>query len=127
MIGVIIYRNNVLIIRRAKPDSKLPKLNWAFPGGKLEKNETLEQALFREVKEETGLEINSAELLHARAIAEANIVAIYYKCHLPSNKEISFNGYKPEVAEIKWVTGKSAIEHFTSEIAKPIFDLLDSM
>lgn len=31
---------------------------YQFPGGHLEKNETLEDALIREIKEETGIEIN---------------------------------------------------------------------
>ena len=36
---------------------------WAFPGGKLEKNETPLEAAIRETKEETSLEVKNLKLL----------------------------------------------------------------
>src|SRR5690606_3223154 len=36
---------------------------WAFPGGGMEENETLEEAVRREVREEVGLELESFEPL----------------------------------------------------------------
>jgi mutator protein MutT len=53
VIAAIIENNNqVLLVRRAKD----PYIgDWDLPGGFVEKNETLEQAVKREVKEETHL------------------------------------------------------------------------
>lgn len=49
--ALIIENNKVLLLFHKK-------LNvWLYPGGHVEKNETPEQTLFREVKEETGLDI----------------------------------------------------------------------
>ncbi len=51
----------VLIVKR--PLHKKHGGLWEFPGGKLEKGETPEEALKRELKEELNLEINSAKFL----------------------------------------------------------------
>ena len=48
-------RQRLLITQRAAHSSHAGF--WEFPGGKLELNESPEQALFREVTEEVGLEI----------------------------------------------------------------------
>ena len=49
--ALIINENNEIII--GKSDS-----TYQFPGGHVEKNETLEEALIREVKEESGIILN---------------------------------------------------------------------
>ena len=50
-------KNKFLIVKRKKSDSIHSSL-WAFPGGKVEGDEKLIDALKREVKEETNLETN---------------------------------------------------------------------
>src|SRR4051795_477786 len=45
-----------LIARRPASEEKYSS-TWAFPGGKIESNENAIQALVREVREETGLEL----------------------------------------------------------------------
>ena len=54
-VGAIILENeNVLIVRRGQP----PKMGaWSIPGGGVHLGEDLEQACRREVKEETGLDV----------------------------------------------------------------------
>jgi len=47
----VIYNDKLLLIRHAKLDKWLP------PGGHIEENETYDEAVMREVKEETGLDV----------------------------------------------------------------------
>lgn len=60
-------RNEILLIKRGKA----PHFGrWMVPGGALEWGETLEQAAIREVREETGIEIEIegfVEIVEARA------------------------------------------------------------
>ncbi len=49
-----------LIIKRNKGEIAYPG-KWCYPGGKLEKGETIMQALDREVLEEVGLEIEDSK------------------------------------------------------------------
>jgi ADP-ribose pyrophosphatase YjhB (NUDIX family) len=58
--GVVIHGGRVLLIRRGKP----PLYGrWVVPGGTVELGEPLEHALVREMREETGLEVEPVELL----------------------------------------------------------------
>ena len=58
--GVVIRDGKVLLIRRGKE----PLLGrWVVPGGTVELGETLEEALVREMEEETGLQVEPLEVL----------------------------------------------------------------
>ena len=53
-------RGRVLLVRRADDG------RWAMPGGWVDPGETPEQAVVREVAEETGLRVSAPRLLHAK-------------------------------------------------------------
>jgi len=58
--AVIVEQSRVLLIRRGQP----PLLGeWSLPGGVLECGETLREAVVREAREETGLVIETGEML----------------------------------------------------------------
>ena len=56
--GVIMYQSKFLIVKRSETDDFLPNC-WEFPGGSVEDDESIENALVRELKEEIGLDISS--------------------------------------------------------------------
>lgn len=58
--GVVVHDGRVLLIRRGKE----PLYGrWVVPGGTVELGEPLDEALVREMREETGLEVEPLELL----------------------------------------------------------------
>ena len=61
-VAVIINQNEeILIAKRSKDQHQGNK--WEFPGGKVESNETSQDALRREISEELGIEIQPASEL----------------------------------------------------------------
>ncbi len=56
--AAIIYDNEQLLIAR-RPPGKHKSGYWEFPGGKIEPDETAEQALIRELAEELSIQANN--------------------------------------------------------------------
>lgn len=60
--GAILKNNKVLIIQRSPDEGLYPNM-WELPSGKREELENTNQALLREVKEETGLDVKILKIL----------------------------------------------------------------
>ena len=60
--GVVILEGRALLIRRGHEPRKGA---WSIPGGKLELGETIVEAVRRELREETGLDVEVGELIEA--------------------------------------------------------------
>jgi 8-oxo-dGTP diphosphatase len=58
--AVIVHDGRVLLVRRG---TEPLRGHWSIPGGLIEVGEMLSEALVREVKEETGLEVEPVELV----------------------------------------------------------------
>lgn len=58
--GILIEDEQILVVKQKLSESR----DWSLPGGRLERGETLEQALKREIKEETGLMVEVGKLLY---------------------------------------------------------------
>ena len=64
--GVLVHEGRVLLIRRGKDPLRG---RWVVPGGTVELGETLEEALVREMEEETGLLVEPLEVVTVSAVA----------------------------------------------------------
>jgi ADP-ribose pyrophosphatase YjhB (NUDIX family) len=75
--AVVVHCGRVLLIRRGQEPRRG---QWSLPGGLVELGETLEAALVRELREETGLTVEPVELVELldRIIAEDGRVRYHY-------------------------------------------------
>lgn len=83
----------VLVIQRCD------NAHWEPPGGVLELDETIEDGLRREVREETGLEVEVEHLTGVYKNMERGVVALVFRCR-PSEGEASSTR---EAASVEWL------------------------
>ncbi|MFN4768081.1 MAG: NUDIX domain-containing protein [Ignavibacteria bacterium] len=68
VVGILMNADKQVFIAQRSASGTYP-LKWEFPGGKVEEDESFEEALKRELNEELGYEIHSSvELFHSNDI-----------------------------------------------------------
>jgi ADP-ribose pyrophosphatase YjhB (NUDIX family) len=72
--GVVIEDSKILLLNQDASDR-----SWSLPGGKLEDGETLADALVREMKEETGLDVEPGRLLYVCDNLPAQVVHMTFE------------------------------------------------
>lgn len=73
--GICIEDDRILLLNQ---DTDGPR-TWSLPGGKVEDGETLSQALAREMREETGVEVETGRLLYLCDHTPAHVVHITFE------------------------------------------------
>lgn len=99
--GLIIDDNKFLITQRSKNKKEFP-LYWELPGGKSQKNETIEECLKREIKEELNIDVEYKNTIYIKK-KYLNKYDLYY-C-LCSSKFINLQ-LNNEVQDYKFITYK---------------------
>jgi len=60
----LVFRNGKLLITKRYDDAHLGGM-WEFPGGKREQNETFQECVVRELREELGIEVKVGALVES--------------------------------------------------------------
>ena len=83
VVAAVIKKDNLYLITQRNRNKHMG-LKWEFPGGKVEANETLKEALTREIYEELNIDINVYEKLAEESYkdSEINIVLHYFLCSI---------------------------------------------
>ena len=99
-VAVITDEQGKILIDRRKQEGLLGGL-WEFPGGKIEPNESVEDCVSREIKEELGIEIEVGDRLITidHAYTHFKVTLNVFNC-----KHISGEPQPLESDEVKWVT-----------------------
>lgn len=109
-LGVLVGRRN---------DGKPP---WTFIAGEVEPGEQPEDAAVREVKEETGCEVEAAELIGERVHPKTDRRMIYMAA-TPTHGTDVFVGDSDELAEVRWV-GLAEADELLPGMYEPVREYL---
>jgi phosphoglycolate phosphatase len=110
-VGALIFNEagEVLMIRTHKWSNL-----WGIPGGKIKWGEPSVDALRREIKEETGLEVNDIgfvlvqDCIHSQEFyRDAHFVLLNYTCQCAGQPAVKLND---EAREFRWVTPAAALK-----------------
>lgn len=128
-LGIIVRDGKVLIGARTGKDRWIDNLTWVFPGGEIRSLDFAEETK-REVKEETGLDVDVHTLVSSRihpdsGLKPVHIVAFYFYCTPTDSKA------KPvptgELSEFKWVRPQDIFTYFTGSTSDEVTRFLMTM
>lgn len=103
----LVFRSGKLLITQRHADAHLGGL-WEFPGGKRETNETFEQCLVRELREELAVEVEVGRLFESltHAYPEKTVHLRFFVCQLREGEPRPLG-----CAALKWVTCEELMAH----------------
>jgi len=103
----LVFRNGQVLITRRHPEAHLGGL-WEFPGGKREPDETFEQCLVRELREELGIEVEVGELLESltHSYPDKTVHLKFFRCRWSRHEPRPLG-----CAEFKW-TGRAGLGEY---------------
>jgi mutator protein MutT len=91
-VAVLVKDDKVLLVHRTRYGKEF----WVFPGGGVEENEKIEEAVVREVEEEASIKCKIVKLLYTHIYSDLGHKQFYYLC-----KYISGNPKLGEYNELR--------------------------
>jgi ADP-ribose pyrophosphatase len=121
-VGAIVIRDSkVLLIKRNQPPGEGL---WAIPGGRVELGETLQEAVEREVKEETGVIIRAGHPVYTFEVIEhddAGRIRFHYVIvDLVADHVSGEPSPGDDACEARWVTWKELDELRVSQSTREV-------
>jgi 8-oxo-dGTP diphosphatase len=115
--GVVVQDGRALIVKRAHEPRKG---EWSLPGGTVELGETLVEALRRELREETGLEVDVGEVVEVfdrvhrlEGRIQYHFVIVDYVCY-PAGGVLAAGD---DAADVAWVSADEIDRYGVNEFA----------
>ncbi len=94
---------------------------WEPPGGVLELDESIDDGLRREVREETGLDVEPETLTGVYKNMTGLIISLVFRCEAIDGRPVTGS----ETSELRWVTREEVAELADEAYAVRVLDALD--
>ena len=91
-----------------------PRRGWEYPGGMVEPGETLQDALIREIKEETGADVEITGFIGVCKNIQKDVVNIDFSCKYIGGELATSD----ESLHVKWVNKDDALNLVTFPLTK---------
>lgn len=112
VVGIVEFEDRVLVGKKIGKNGEVNHGEWHIPGGKAAPHETPEQAIRREIMEETRVSIEIERLLDQRVVPDLSLEVKWFLCRALSDVVIAGD----DLAEAKFVS-KSELRKICSEKA----------
>ena len=108
--GALIFNEDdeIFLMKSPKWDDQ-----WLVPGGKVDKGETMHETVRREVKEETGLDVDNIEFFNAKDGGnpddferDTHFIFLNFICTASGEVELD----KREAVDYTWISPEEALE-----------------
>lgn len=119
--GIVLHGNKILLMQRHFNGVDY----WVLPGGHIQKGETPEQVVIREILEETSVEVKNPTLAFEFRDYKKNNFDYYYLCDYVSGtptlggeealKNSPENFYKPQWIDLSEVSNLNVLPKFAKE------------
>lgn len=96
--GLITNQGDVLVGKKEKKEGHPISGQWHFPGGHLDKDERVREAVKREIMEETDLDVEIHQLIDVYK-GDVGIVRVIFHCEAEKRDAQA----KDDLEEVKWV------------------------
>jgi ADP-ribose pyrophosphatase YjhB (NUDIX family) len=93
---------------------------WEAPGGVLETDETIPAGLVREIREETGLEVEPIALTGVYKNMKMGVVALFFRCQLLGGVET----LSEETTAVRWLTRDEVVDFMAETTAIRVLDAI---
>lgn len=119
--GLMVRDGKLLIARR--PEGKHMAGKWEFPGGKIEKGESPERALERELEEELGVRTETGRIYHviAHSYPDKDVLLLFYRSVLVEGEP-----HPVEEAEVRWIAPEELRRFDWAETDASLVDRLEA-
>lgn len=91
-----------------------PRRGWEYPGGMVEPGETFQDALIREIKEETGVDVEITGFIGLCKNVEKDVVNIDFSCRYLSGELTTSS----ESSEVMWVRKEDTLDMVTFPLTR---------
>ena len=113
------------LVQKRDEFAMLQRLNgrWTFPGGKIEDNESVGDAAYRETREETGMEIDIIDVT-ATTSDEFNFYAYVHAAHKSGDLKLA----EPDkFLKVEWMKAAQVLELCHGQAPIQVLNLLESV